>query len=105
MTMRAELLQMAPRQVFECALKDGLGRARKFQGFGIKKDAVDKWYKGRPEYNNPEIKRMMQIGNEEAGKEALAEIRDALESIELKGTVGPVGIIGFSDKGMGFARL
>ena len=101
MTTRAELLQMTPRQVFDSAIKAGLGRARKMEGLGLKENAVARWYTERPEYDDPHVKELMDKGNEEASKEALEELRRELQGIDTgEGSIqGPLTLIGFSDRG------
>lgn len=102
MTTRAELLKMFPRDVFNNALKDGLGRARKMEGFGLKEKAVAKWYKGRPEYNHPDVKKLIDEGNRLEYNDAIAEIRGTIKEIASSGIdVQPITLVSFSDQGMG----
>ncbi|MEK7450806.1 MAG: hypothetical protein AAB662_02615, partial [Patescibacteria group bacterium] len=75
MVTKAELLTMPPREVFRQAQRAGLHNARILQSLGVKPDAVSKWYKARPQYNNPGVQVLMDKGDKQASKEILGRIR------------------------------
>lgn len=64
MPKRADLLQMTPEQVWDSASHNGLWRAMKRESFAGIPDAVARWYKGRPEYNHPTVKDLINQGQQ-----------------------------------------
>lgn len=63
MTTRLELVGMSPLEVLMHARKDGLVNARKKEDKGDER-AIDRWFIARPQYNNPEVRKLINEGQE-----------------------------------------